>query len=187
MRNPAGRRKLAAESVSDGESLKNERPEGLLPGHSALFIPCRPRNPKRDRPRDIGDRGSPARLHEQMCQKQSKQLPAREISRRVDFPLQHFVECAGIACTEILLWRNKCLTVAAFAANGGILCFLAEEDCPLIAHVNVTTWVGSPSLAFGRCVGERLSSLCVRVATTASSRFISSRLITSAIFCGSRM
>jgi hypothetical protein len=136
VRNPAGRRKLAAESVSDGESLKNKRPEDLLPGHSALFIPCRPRNPERDRPRDIGDRGSPARLHEQMRQKQSKQLPAREISRRVDFPLQHFVECAGIARTEILLWRNKCLTVAAFAANSGILCFPAEENCPLIAHVN---------------------------------------------------
>src|SRR5258708_584643 len=37
---------------------------------------------------------------------------------------------------KILLWRNKCLTVAAFAANGGVLRFLAEEDCPLIAHVN---------------------------------------------------
>src|SRR5262249_38176672 len=129
VRNAVDRRQLVAEVIGDGEGPKDERTEGMLPGRSTPFLPRWPRDAEWNRPRDLRLRSCLPRLNEQVRQKQREQLSGGVGPRRVDGASQWFVKVLRFTCTEILLWRHKCLTAEVFAPNGGVPGLLSKKDC----------------------------------------------------------
>src|SRR5262249_1823420 len=123
------------EGIGDGEGLKDQGSQVFFSRRGAACGPRWPCDAERDRPRDTGGGSSPACLHEQMGEKQSKQYSGSVRSGRIDVVLQGLIKLLWLMRAQLFLrWRESRAT-KPFVSNGGRL-GLQSEQKPLIGDVH---------------------------------------------------